>query len=117
MDAAEPICAETPKSYYFKIDYIEEITINNEDQGENDMNVFIRSNTGNFQVNGLSSTFQNSDIFGAKSINVIQNTGYIEIKAKTGEHIYLYTHIINPRYDFYLRHSFHFQVNNQQNHM
>ena len=30
MDAAEPICAETPKSYYFKIDYIEEITINNE---------------------------------------------------------------------------------------
>ena len=72
-----------------------EITINNDDQAENKINVFIRSNTGDFQVNGLSSTFHNSDIFGAKSINVIQNSGYIEIKAKTGEHIYLYTHIID----------------------
>ena len=72
-----------------------EITINNDDQAENKINVFIRSNTGDFQVNGLSSTFHNSDIFGSKSINVIQNSGYIEIKAKTGEHIYLYTHIID----------------------
>ena len=44
------------------------------------MNVYVKSNTGDIQINGMS--LQKSDLFGAQSIN-IENSGIISIKAKT----------------------------------
>ena len=57
------------------------------------MNIFIQSNTGDFQVNGLDT--QKNDLFGAKSINIMENSVYFEINAKTGEYISIYTHLID----------------------
>ena len=70
-----------------------EIIINNKAQIENKMNIFIQSNTGDFQVNGLDT--QKNDLFGAKSINIMENSVYFEINAKTGEYISIYTHLID----------------------
>ena len=72
-----------------------EITINNLKQGENKMNIFIQSSTGNFNVNGNNLNIKSSDIFGAKSINTVENSLYLLIEAKTGEYISIYTHIID----------------------
>ena len=36
-----------------------------------------------------------SDFFGAKSLNFMEKIVFFEIKAKTGDFIYLYTHIID----------------------
>ena len=71
-----------------------EIIINNND--ENKMNIFVQSNTGEFSINGLSTCFKENNLFGAKSINIEKSKQvFIEIKAKTGEFISLYTHFIN----------------------
>ena len=70
-----------------------EIVINNREESKNKMNIFIQSSTGNFEINGLN--LQSSDIFGAKSINTLENSVYLEIKAKTGEYISIYTHVID----------------------
>ena len=70
-----------------------EVVINNRDESKNKMNIFIQSSTGNFEINGLN--LQSSDIFGAKSINTLENSVYLEINAKTGEYISIYTHVID----------------------
>ena len=69
-----------------------ELEIKNKAQNQNKMNIYVKSNTGDIQINGMS--LQKSDLFGAQSIN-IENSGYISIKAKTGEYISVYNHIID----------------------
>ena len=69
-----------------------ELEIKNKDQNKNKMNIFVQSSTGDIQINGIS--LQKSDIFGAQSIN-IENSGFISIKAKTGEYISVNNHIID----------------------
>ena len=71
-----------------------EITINKK-QAENKMNIFVKSTTGNFDVYSNDLNIKSSDIFGAKSINTVENSLYILIGARTGEYISIYTHIID----------------------
>ena len=72
-----------------------EITINNIKQGENKMNIFIKSSTGNFDIHENNLNIKNSDIFGAKSINTDENSVYLLLRAQTGEYFSIYTHIID----------------------
>ena len=69
-----------------------ELEIKNKDENKNKMNIYVKSSTGNIQINGMS--LQKSDSFGAQSIN-IENSGYISITAETGEYISIYNHIID----------------------
>ena len=72
-----------------------EVSINNINENENLLNIFIQSTTGDFQIDGFGTNFEKSDIFGAQSTNVIQTKPiFIQISSKTGEFISLYTHII-----------------------
>ena len=72
-----------------------EISINNINENENYLNIFVQSTTGDFSINGFGTNFEKSDIFGAQSTNVIQTKPiFIQISSKTGEFISLYTHII-----------------------
>ena len=83
--------------FFFEMleEYKSTMKIKFENNNGNKMNIFIQSTTGDFQVNGLSSPFIISEMFGAKSINVIENSPSIEINAKTGEYISLYTYNID----------------------
>ena len=79
-------------AYFLEFNEEIELEIKNKDQNQNKMNIYVKSNTGDIQINGMS--LQKSDLFGAQSIN-IENSGYISIKAKTGEYISVYNHIID----------------------
>ena len=60
----------------------------------NKMNIFIQSLTGEFTIKGIDTI--KSDFFGAKSSNFMKiKIVFFEIKAKTGDFISLYTHIIS----------------------
>ena len=73
-----------------------EIIINNNDENENKINIFVQSTTGNFNILGLNTNLEKSETFGAQSINIIQtNPIFFEIHAKTGDFISINTHIIN----------------------
>ena len=57
------------------------------------MNIFVHSLTGKFTLEGIDT--EKSDFFGAKSSNFMEKIVFFEIKAKTGDFISLYTHIID----------------------
>jgi len=58
------------------------------------MNIFVQSSTGEFTLKGIDTI--KSDFFGAKSSNFMEiKSVFFEIKAKTGDFISLYTHIID----------------------
>ena len=89
INAGESLAFQMREEYNEKLDLI----INN--INENKMNIFVRSNTGEFSINSFDTNFVKSDFFGAQSSNVESDSISMEINAKTGEFISIFTHIIN----------------------
>ena len=74
---------------------IMEIIINKLNNNANLLNIFTQSQTGDFTINGYGLKFGKSESFGAQSTNILQDSPIlIEISSKTGEFIYVYTHIV-----------------------
>ena len=91
IDPGENLFFEMLKEYNGKL----EITINNVNENANKINIFAKSNTGEFTINGFGNNFEKNEFFGAQSINIIQEMPiFLEISSKTGEFISLYTHIV-----------------------
>jgi hypothetical protein len=88
INAGESLAFQMREEYNEKLDLI----INN--INENKMNIFVRSNTGEFSINSFDTNFVKSDFFGAQSSNIKSGSISLEIKAKAGEYISLFTHII-----------------------
>ena len=89
INAGENLVFQMREEYNEKLDII----INN--SNENKMNIFVRSNTGEFSINSFDTNFVKSDFFGALSSNVESGSISMEINAKAGEFISIFTHIIN----------------------
>ena len=89
INAGENLVFQMREEYNEKLDII----INN--SNENKMNIFVRSNTGEFSINSFDTNFAKSDFFGSQSSNIESGSISLEIKAKAGEYISLFTHIIN----------------------
>ena len=89
INAGENLVFQMREEYNGKLDII----INN--SNENKMNIFVRSNTGEFSINSFDTNFVKSDFFGALSSNVESGSISMEINAKAGEFISIFTHIIN----------------------
>ena len=72
-----------------------EITINNINENKNRINIFAKSNTGNFSIKQCGQSLEKCNIFGSQSINIMQDMPILlEISSNTGEFISLYTHIV-----------------------
>ena len=89
INAGESLSFKMRKEYNEKLDII----INN--SNENKMNIFVKSYTGEFSINSFDADFVKSDFFRALSSNVESGSISMEIKAKAGEFISIFTHIIN----------------------
>ena len=94
INVGENIDFEMLEEYQPSIKFI----INNYNEDKNKINIFIKSTNGNenLSVNGYGTNFVKNELFGSLSSNFVpSSTISIEIKAKTGDYISLYSHIIN----------------------
>lgn len=89
INAGDSLVFRMRKEYNEKLDII----INN--INENKMNIFVSSHTGEFSINSFDTNFVRSDFFGAQSSNIESSSISMEISAKVGEFISIFTHIIN----------------------